>query len=160
MEYNLVEQWLRKDPMRWISGALAGVLAGAIAMVAAGMIASQSGLEFLFPLKLIGTIPLGAQATELGFTPGAIAGGVVLGILCSVLGMIYSHFVFSNSLDALLAMGLVWGSFSWIFIWNLFMPSFRTIFNAHASSGVAFFICLLFGSSLSSVKLFYRALKS
>jgi hypothetical protein len=159
MEYNLVEMWLRKDPVRWIAGAFAGLFAGAVAMGVAMLIASQIGLEPLFPAKLIGTILLGPSSTEIGVMNGAITGGILFECLTLFWGVVYSHFVGSNKLGALLPMGLVWGLFSWVFIWNLFLQSFRPIFNAHVSSGPVFFVCLAFGFSLASVKLFDQILR-
>jgi len=154
MEYNLVEMWLRKDPTRWVAGALAGLFAGAVAMGLAVFIASSIGLEPFFPLKLIGTILLGPSATEIGVANGAITGAVLFESLTLFLGVIFSHFVGSNKMGALLPMGLVWGIFSWIFIWNLFLQSFRPIFVAKVSSSPVFLVCLVFGLALTSVKLF------
>jgi hypothetical protein len=159
MEFNLVEMWLRKDPVRWVAGALAGLFAGAVAMGAAIFIASSVGLEPLFPAKLLGTILEGPGATEIGIDYGAQVGIAFYSILCMVLGAVFSHFVGSNKMSALIPMGLAWAAFSWIFIWNLFFQSFRTIFNAGVSSGPMFLICIIFGLSLSSVRLFDRVLR-
>ncbi|MEO5970476.1 MAG: hypothetical protein ABIQ95_11165 [Bdellovibrionia bacterium] len=159
MEYNLVEMWLRKDPVRWIAGALAGLFAGVVAMAVAALIASSIGLEPVFPLKLIGTILLGPSATEIGVTGGAITGAIIFESITLFLGVIYAHFVGSNKMSALLPMGLVWGVFSWIFIWNLFLQSFRPIFVARVSSSPVFLICIVFGLALASVKLFDRVLR-
>jgi hypothetical protein len=159
MEYNLVEMWLRKDPIRWIAGALAGLLAGVVAMGVAVFIASSVGLEPLFPVKLMGTILLGPSATEIGIDQGAIVGALIIESLSLVLGVIFSHFVGSNKIEALAPMGLVWGVFSWIFIWNLFLQSFRPIYVAKVSSSPVFLICLTFGLALTSVKLFDQTLR-
>jgi hypothetical protein len=155
MEYNLVEMWLRKDPVRWIAGALAGLFAGAVAMGLASFISSSIGLEPLFPVKLIGTVLLGPSATEIGVTNGAITGAILFESITLFLGMIFSHFVGSNKMSALLPMGLVWGVFSWI----LFLQSFRPIFVARVSSSPVFLICIVFGLALASVKLFDRVLR-
>lgn len=159
MEYNLVEMWLRKDPLRWISGALAGLLAAAIAMGVAMLIAQAGGHELWFPVKLMGSILLGSSATDIDSSAGIMAGGLFIEGLGALLGFIYSHFTGSNKMGALLPMGLVWGIFSWIFIWNLFMQSFLPIYSARISSGPVFLICIAFGLSLASVAFFDRALK-
>ena len=160
MEYNLVEMWLRKDPIRWISGALAGLFAGLVALGVAMSLASSGGYEPSFPIKLIGTILLGPSATEMGVGSSAVFAGLALFEgLCLFLGVVFSHFTGSNSLAALVPMGLVWGTFSWIFIWNLFMQSFHSIFAAQISSAVVLPVCLAFGIALSVVALFDRVLR-
>ena len=160
MEYNLVEMWLRKDPIRWIAGALAGVLAGGVAAGVAMIIAKLAGFEGSFPIKLIGTIILGAQATEIGNANGFLVGGLLIVGLGLFLGVIFSHFCGVNSLKALIPLGLVWGTFSWIFIWNLFLQSFNTIFAARIPSGPVFAICIAFGLALVSVSSFDQLLRN
>lgn len=159
MEYNLVEVWLRKDPVRWVAGVLAGLFAGAVAMAVAMAISVHYQFEPTFPLQLVGTIALGPSATEIGNMSGTIAGSVILGCLCSFLGFIFAHFTGTNAVGSLLAMGLVWGTFSWIFIWNLFMQSFRPIFAARIPSGPVFPICIAFGLALASVSVFDRVMR-
>jgi len=155
MEQNLVEVWLRRDPVRWLSGGLAGLLAGAVAMAVAMGIATSFGFELWFPVKLVGTIALGPTATEMGTNMKSVyVGGSIIEGLCLFLGVIFAHFTGTNNLVALLSMGLVWGTFSWIFIWNLFLQSFRPIFAAQIPSGPVFPVCLAFGLSLASVAFF------
>ena len=160
MEYNLVEMWLRKDPVRWIAGGLAGVLAGGVAAGVAMILAKMAGFEGSFPIKLIGTILLGAQATEIGNATGFLTGGITFEGLCFFLGVVFAHFTGVNSLKVLIPMGLVWGIFSWIFIWNLFLQSFNTIYAARIPSGPIFAICLAFGLALSSVSFFDQLLRN
>jgi hypothetical protein len=161
MEYNLVEIWLRRDPVRWIAGALAGLIAGAIALGLAMIMASAFGMEFWFPIKLIGTIALGPSATEIGANfSGIIAGALIFEFFCMLLGAIYAHFTGTNSVKPLLAMGLVWGTFSWIFIWNLFMQSIKSINAAKLPSGAILPICWTFGLSLACVSFFDRMMRS
>jgi hypothetical protein len=160
MEQNLVEMWLRRDPVRWISGVLAGLLAGVIAMSVAGALACAFGFEAWFPVKLMGTVILGPSATETGNGMKSIyAGGAVVEGICLFFGFVYAHFTGTNRIGPLLAMGLVWGVFSWIFIWNLFLQSFRSIFVAAVPSSLAFPVCIAFGLSLASVSLFDRMLR-
>jgi hypothetical protein len=159
MEYNLVEVWLRRDPVRWLAGAIAGALACSIALLVASLLAQAAGYEFYFPIKLMGTPLLGASATVTGEFAGVWAGCAVSGLICIFWGVIYAHFIGTNSLAALLPMGLVWGVFSWIFTWNLFLQSFRTIFDARLSSGGAFLVCMAYGLSLSTLAFFDRLLR-
>lgn len=159
MEYNLVEMWLRRDPIRWLSGALAGVLACVVALLVAAVLARWAGYEFYFPIQLLGTPLLGGGATEIGEMAGVWAGCCVAGLISLFWGVVYSHFVGTNSLCALLPMGLVWGVFSWIFTWNLFLQSFSSVFATQLSSGGAFVVCLAYGLSLSSVTFFDRLLR-
>ena len=160
MEYNLVEVWLRKDPARWIAGAFAGLLAGAVAMAVAMMIAASQGFEAWFPAKLVGTILLGPSATEIGLMGGVVAGLFLFEVVCLIFGMIYAHFTGTNNIKALLGMGLVWGAFSWVFIWNLFMQSFKPIFAAQIPSTPVFPVCIAYGLSLASVAFFDRLFRS
>ena len=160
MEYNLVEMWLRRDPVRWIAGLLAGVFSGAITLVFATMLASQGGLENWFPIKLFAATALGPDALYVGANQTAIITGIILfEALAGFLGMVFAHFVGTNLMKALLPMGLVWGIFSWIFIWNLFMQSFKPIYAAHVSSAAVFPVCILLGLGMASVAIFDKALR-
>lgn len=160
MEYNLVEMWLRRDPIRWVAGVLAGLLAGTLTLGFAGWVAQQSGFEFFFPVKLMATTVLGPSATAFDAPINSIyLGAGVFYALAALLGFVFAHFTGVNSLYALLPMGLVWGIFSWIFIWNLFLQSFRPIFAAQLSSGLVLPICLVFGLSLASVAFFDRVMR-
>lgn len=159
-DMNVVEIWLRRDLIRWIAGAMAGIFAGAVAMAVAMFFASIGGWEIWFPLKLMGSIVLGPYATEIGMNTKAIVVGVVVyGGISTFLGVLFAHFTGTNALCALLGIGFVWGSFSWIFIWNLFMQSFDPIFVARISSTTAFPICMAFGFALASVAFFDRAMR-
>jgi hypothetical protein len=153
-ELNLVENWLKREPSRWICGALAGLVSMVIAMSLAGFMASSHGLEFSFPIKLFGTILMGSSATQLGAPAGITAGFVILGGLAILLGALYSHFAFTNHIPSLFGVGLTWGAFSWVFIFNLFSPSFRPVYNAHVSPAAAFFVCMTFGICLTSTAFF------
>lgn len=156
-EMDLVVHWLRKDVGRWIAGAISGGFAGLVAFGVAMAFSKAAGLDLWFPVKLYGTVLLGPYATELGTsTSGIIAGLVVIEIITGFWGIIFSHFVFSNKLSALLPMGVVWGAFSWVFIWNLFSQSFKPIFAAQVGSGAAFVVCMAYGLSLSSLKVIDR----
>src|SRR5690242_9406514 len=121
MDMNLVEMWLRRDPSRWLAGLLAGLAAGAFAMGVAMLLSAVFGTEAWFPVKLAATPFLGAEATEIGQGFGAVLTGFLAHeILCAFFGFVFAHFVFTNSVPALLGMGLVWAAFSWVFLWNLF----------------------------------------
>lgn len=159
-EMNLVDKWSRVDPTRWIAGVMAGILAMAIAMVLAGIFSTAGGMGFLFPLKLMATPILGASATEFASGAGSvIVGGIVLAMIGGFWGFVYSHFVFTNSLSALLPMGLVWAVYLWIFNWNLYLQSFRTISVTELPRSLVFFVCVAYGLSLCSVTFFDRALR-
>ncbi len=158
-DVNVVEMWVRKDPVRLIAGALAGVLAALIALVFAMVISSGAGLETTFPAKLFASILVGTSATEHASGMGIIVLGIAfVSILSAISAAVFAHFTYTNKLSELLMMGLVWGVFTWIFVWCLFLPSFDQVLWAKISAGWPFFICLLFGASLSSVKFIYGAL--
>lgn len=160
MDANIVEIWLRKDPVRWISGALAGALAGAIAMAFAMALANGFGLDPYLPLKVPALPLVGNGALEMGMNTSVILkGAMVHEVLCLVLGVLYAHFTGTNAFWPLLGVGLTWGAFSWIFLNNLFFPAWRVVFVADVSAGAAFFVCLVFGVALTSVSLFDRLLR-
>lgn len=159
-DINIVALWLRKDTTRWTAGILGGLMAGAVAMAFAMILSSIGGREFWYPAKLMAAIVSGPEATALGAHFGAILGGfVVFEILCAFFGFVYAHFTVTNHLPALLGMGLVWAAFSWIFIWNLFLHSFKVIFNASLPSVAALAVCLVYGLALTSVSFFDRAMR-
>lgn len=155
---NLVATWLRRDPKRLRAGILGGMVGGLISAVVAMAVSAATGHDAWFPVKLVATPVLGSIATEIGFRLGAILVGLALHeILSAFLGMIFSHFVYTNSLRPLLAMGLVWGVLQWIFVWNLFSQSFKPIFAAQIQSGAALLVCVTYGLSLVTIKFFDRA---
>jgi hypothetical protein len=151
-EYKLVETWLRRDPVRWLAGILGGLIAGAVAILVGMIFSNSAGLEAWFPVKLVGTIFLGPAATDAQSASGLTAGLILWEAICAFLGFVYAHFTGrTNSQLALMSMGLVWGIFTWIFIWNLFFPSFQDIFATRTPSGPALAVCLAFGVSLAIV---------
>jgi hypothetical protein len=108
----------------------------------------------------MGTAILGPTATEIGTNMnGVFAGLFLVEALAAFWGFVYAHFVKTNSLGALLAMGLVWGVFGWIFHWNLYFHSIKTILYAQVSPGAAFPVFLAYGLSLTSVAFFDRAFR-
>src|SRR5689334_18225301 len=114
MEIRLVEMWLRRDVKRWIAGALAGCLAGILALGMGALVSILCGYEGWFPFKLLATVIFGNTATEFGpHMAPIITGLVLLEVLGAILGIAYSHFVFTNSAAGLIPMGVVWGIFSW-----------------------------------------------
>lgn len=152
-DFNLVELWLQKDPVRWVAGAISGLIAGGVSIVIGGLIATKAGNEFLFPVKLIGTIPIDSFATEYGMHPLRFA--VSLGFyeaLAAFAGIFYAHFTRTEKTGFLLSMGATWGIFTWIFWWNLYFQSFRTISDARIPPSAALAICLAYGLSLAVIK--------
>lgn len=159
-EINLVQLWLRVDVSRWIAGALGGIFAALIAAGFAGIMVQAKGGEFLFPVKFLALPFMGNAATEMGMHMGAIIGGlIVLAVVSSILGVLYAHFTVGNNKAALWGGGFVWGTFSWIFINNLFIQSFKDVRAANISNGSAFFVLMIFGFSLTSVGFFDRMIR-
>lgn len=159
-EAPFVENWLKKDVTRWIAGALGGAFAGLIATGFACVVSSLWGPEATFPIKVMALPLLGSGATEFGaHLPALVVGLVVIEALCAFLGFVYAHFTQTNALPSLAVMGLVWGTFSWIFIWCLFMQSFTPVLAAGIQQGYVIPICWVFGIALTSVSFFDRALR-
>lgn len=160
MDHDIVAIWLRKDRVRWIAGAMAGIFASCMMLVFTMALAALSGRDLWFAAKLPAIIVLGGQAMEYGWnTKSVLTGVVLLDLLCAFLGILYAHFTGTNHKGALLGVGLTWGLFSWIFINNLFSKSFREILTADVPAGAAFFSCLVFGLSLISVSFFDRLIR-
>lgn len=158
-DIDLVATWLVADKTRWVAGILAGLFAGVIALAFAGVLAAASGMEFLYPVKLMGTPILGFDATDTRSGFGAVLVGFLLFEAVSAFwGFVYAHFCKTNALGSLLAMGAVWGLFSWIFEWNLFLHAVKPILYSGVGPGPAFLVCMVYGVSLTSVAFFYRAL--
>lgn len=159
-EMDLVAIWLRRDPVRWIAGILAGAFAGGLMLVFSMVLAAVLGAELWLPAKLPALPFLGADALEIGMNMKAILIGIVVHeLLCSFWGLIFAHFTGTNHLPALLGVGFTWAAFSWIFMNNLFFPSFRDFYVAQIPQGAAFFACLVYGLGLVSVAFFDRVLR-
>lgn len=157
MEMNLVDLWLKKNPARWLAGAMAGVFASAVMVLFAGFLARSAGRELSFPLKVMALPIFGGGATAFDAPIGVMAvGAALIALIGAVLGAFYAHFTGSNKRSTLLGMGVVWGIFGWIFISNLFLQSFADIRAAQLAPGAMFFVCLVFGVSLASVAWFDR----
>lgn len=160
LEVSLLDTWLKKDPVRWIAGAMAGCFAGLVMALFAGLVCKFAGLEFFFPIKMAAIPVYGANATELGLNLMPMTIGLITHLLLSTfLGVIYSHFTISRTFTALFGMGIVWALFSWIFINNLFTPSFTGVLALGISQGAAFFVHLVFGLSLVSLGFFEKVLR-
>ena len=117
------------------------------------------GREPLMAAKVPALPLLGAEALEYGQTRALIVGIIVHELLCLFLGVIYAHFTGTNHLGALFGVGITWGIFGWIFISNLFSPSWRDVFVAGVPSGAAFVAWIVFGIVLTSVAFFDRLLR-
>lgn len=159
-DLNVVEIWLRRDPVRWIAGALAGLFAGLVAAGFGMIFATVMGADVFYPIKWMAIPVLGNSAMLFGFNlPALIVGLVVLEAVCLVQGVVYAHMTGTNSLSALLGVGLVFGILTWIFIINLYMPAFAAIRAVNLPSSAAFPVCLVMGLSLTSVAFFDRMVR-
>jgi hypothetical protein len=150
-DVNVVALWTSVDGARWAAGLVSGWIAGVIAMAVAGLIAINHGYQFVFPVKLLGTCLLGAQATAYDSHSGLMAGAAVCAFIFGLWGFVYGHFVRSNSLYSLLGMGFTWGAFLWIFDWNLILHSVKTISASEVPSGAAFATCMAYGFGMSVI---------
>lgn len=159
-DMNLVALWLKWSPLRLLAGAMAGLFSGSMMLLFAMLLSHFNGNDIWLPIKY-GALPfLGNSATEAEFYWNTILIGLAFHeILAVILGVVFAHVTGTNSLSALLGMGLVWGVFLWIFIHNLFTPSIPAVFAAQISAAATFPIALVFGVSLVSVAFFDRLLK-
>lgn len=158
-DMDMVSLWLNPDLRRLIAGAIAGVFAGVVAALAGGLLAVMGGQEFLFSFKAMATIVMGGAATYYGMGLSLLVGFLVIAVLCAILGAAYAHFSVTQALQPLMLVGLVWGLFSWIFLFNLFFPSFHSYMALQLPQGATFFVCVVFGLALTSVSFFDRAMR-
>jgi hypothetical protein len=159
-DIDIVAIWLRRDPARWIAGAMAGFFAGLVMLAFATVLSALFGPEPWFPVKIPAVVFYGGYATEYGIHISRMLAGFLLHeSLCVVLGVIYAHFTGTNNMPALLGAGFTWGAFSWIFIQCLFAPAIRQIYAMNLPRGPAFFVCMVFGLSLASVAFFDRMVR-
>lgn len=159
-DIDMILRWTQRDLPRWIAGVLAGGLAALIALAFASVFAAAMGKEIWFAVKLMATPLLGAEAMTYGLHLFTLVTGVVSFMsLGALLGFAFGHFVFTNHVPSLLAMGMVWAAFSWIFIWNLFFQSIRPLHFMDVPPAAAMPVCMVFGISLVSVGFFDRLVR-
>jgi len=162
-EANLVEIWIRKDPIRWLAGALGGIFAIAV-MIGFAMIANKllvGGHDMLAPLKIPVTVIMGGDAMNYESTPLVLLAGVFLySLLGAFLGVAFAHLTGTNNKAALFGMGITWGIFGWIFLENLFSKSWQPIKILEIPATWGFLGWVLFGVSLMSVGFFDQMLRS
>ena len=159
-DINLVATWLVADRVRWMAGIAAGLFAGVMALVIAGVMSTAAGMQFLYPFKLAATPFLGWEATDYAAGMGTVLVGFLgFEAVSAFWGFIYGHFVKTSSLGGLLAMGAVWGFFSWVFEWNLFLHSVKPILYSGIGAAPAFLVCMVYAVSLTSIAFFDRAFR-
>jgi len=154
VDHNIVEIWLRRDQKRWIAGAITGLLA-ALIMFFAVVVASlfTQGIDKFYLIRVFALPIVGRDAMNLSLGAGALLPGFALfGFLSVILGVVYAHMTGTNNMKALCGVGLTWGLFSWIFISNLFSPSFRLIHVENISPIKALGAWLIFGFSLTLIR--------
>jgi hypothetical protein len=156
---DIVAMWLKWDPKRLLAGALSGLFAGVIAAAFAVGFAKILGADPMFPIKFAALPILGEQALRYDNSQALIVGFLTHEVLSMVLGIVYAHFTSINALPALLGAGLMWGSFSWIFISCLFVQAFRDIAALNLPKQVFFPINMVFGLALASTGFFDRLLR-
>lgn len=159
-DFDIVAVWLRKDPIRWIAGAAAGVFAAVVALSFAMLLSKVGGMELWFPIKMAAIPVMGAKAMEFGAHPLVLIVGLLTASMVSaLLGFVYAHFTGTNEMPTLLGSGFVWGTFAWIFILNLFVQSIPEINWLGLPKGPGFFILQVWGLSLPSVAFFDRSIR-
>ena len=159
-EHNLVALLWNFRAVRLKAGMLAGIFAGTMMLVFGMIFCAAKGLDVTAPLKIAALPFLGNAAMEYGSGTGIVVGLIAFFIYTIFHGMTYSHVTGGNHRGALLGMGLTWGVFSWVFVTCLFMPAFRSYYEAEIPRGVMFFAWMVWGLSLQSVKWFDKSPQS
>ena len=153
-EYNLAEMWNTFRGARLRAGAFAGIFAGIVMQIAGMIFHATQGDEIIKGWKIAGLPILGRDALTYGFGEGFVVGTLTFFVLAIILGMGYAHVTGVNNKKGLFGTSLTWTGFSWVFITNLFSPSFRAYYEANISRGGMFFAWLIFSLSLMSVAWF------
>lgn len=157
MEFNLVEIWLRKDPVRWVAGVMAGLFAALVMLMSTVICAKMHHSDPLFLIKAFAVPFFKGAAMEEGFhLPVIMAGATTYILLSAVLGVFYAQMTGTNHMGGLFGVGITWGAFAWVFINNLFSGAFRETIALNLNKGAGFFAWMLFGISLMSVAAFDR----
>ena len=156
---DIVSMWLKIDPKRIIAGLLAGLFAAALSAAFAAVFAKFLGADPQFPIRFAAIPWMGENAMRFDNGMAIGVGLLTHTALCCFLGVIYAHFTAINAMPALLGAGMMWGTFSWIFISCLFVQSFRDIAALELPKGVFFPINIVFGLALASTGFFDRQLR-
>ena len=85
-----------------------------------------------------------------------LVGALVLTAIFGFFGFVYAHFTAVNHAGVLLGVGFSFGTWSWIFLNNLFSNSNRDWMTNQISHGAAFWLCMIYGLGLYSVKGFEK----
>ena len=155
-EFNLIAMWSNPRASRFVAGVLAGAFAGVLMLIFGMFYCSIKGIDITAPMKIAGLPFLGNAAMEYGSAKALVVGLIAFFSLTSFLGATYAFFTGINNKKGLFGMGITWALFSWVFITNLMMPSFRAYLAADIPRGTLFFAWLVFGLGLTSVSFFDR----
>jgi len=158
-DLDIVAIWLRRDPARWVAGALAGVVASAVLILFAMMLCKANGMDLWYPVKVAAIPFMGGAAMDYDNSASIFPGILAIEVFSVFWGVLFGHFTGTNRFLPLLGVGFTWGVFTWIFWVNLFLSSFREMYVASIPKGGAFFVCLAWGFALTSVSIFDRLIK-
>lgn len=158
-DLDIVAIWLRKDPSRWMAGALAGVVASVVLIIVGMILCKSAGMDMWYPVKVAALPFIGARALETQSMSGLFPGIFAIELFSVFWGVLFGHFTGTNKFFPLLGVGATWGIFTWIFWVNLYLQSFRDIYVAAIPRGPAFFVCVAWGVAFTSIAIFDRLIK-
>ena len=159
-EHNLVALLCNFRAVRLRAGVLAGIFAGVMMQIFGMIYCAAKGIDVTAPLKIAALPFLGNSAMEYGSMTGILVGLAGFFAFSIFHGMTYAHVTGGNDRSALFGMGLTWAAFSWVFVTCLFMPAFRSYYEAEIPRGVMFFAWIVWGISLQSAKWFDSSVES
>ena len=110
----------RSNQQLLLHGVVGGVLAGVVFMLAEMLISAAMGGPVFGPLRMIGSIVLGAQALAATFplATAALVGLIVHLVLSAIYGVIFVYLVaYTRQMDASTGMLLLYGALFGVALW-------------------------------------------
>ena len=110
----------RSNQQLLLHGVVGGVLAGVVFMLAEMLISAAMGGPVFGPLRMIGSIVLGAQALAATFplATAALVGLIVHLVLSAIYGVIFVYLVaYTRQMDASTGMLLLYGALFGFALW-------------------------------------------
>ena len=153
MEATITHIWMRFN-RRWVlAGATSGAFAGLVVLLVAVFLSVRVVGEWSQPMKLVGAMVFGENATAYGSLGWAGFVGLWIHLGFSALfGATFAQLVHEKSSSkAMLILGLVTSFIIWVFGCQLFGPAFNPTLKSFMPTGVGLFFHLFFGFTFGAL---------